>query len=228
MRLAFDKLLLFIYFGAKTKQASTSARRSWICNQTVLSIFQAICVEFALTKISNSAKKIGGEGQFVEVDKSFFTRWENQVGRVLPSIWVVGGICRETKKVFLTVVLDRSAPTLMTANEIYVEPGTLIITDCWKSYSILDVTEDFSHFTVNHHFYFVDPETRVHTQSIECLWSEAKRKNKQQYGTHRRMLESYLCEFLRRINQGKEDLLETFSAAIVRVWPIGWSMKLFF
>ena len=115
---------------------------------------------------------------------------------------------------------DRSAPTLMTAIEIYVEPGTLIITDFWKSYSILDVTEDFSHLTVNHHYNFVDPETGAHTQSIECLWSETKKKNKQQYGSHRRMLDSYLCEFLWKKNQGQEDLSEKNLEAIARFWPI--------
>ena len=101
----------------------------------------------------------------------------------------------------------------MTAFEICVKPVTLIITDCWKSYSILDVTEDFSHLTVNHHYNFVDPETGAHTQSIESLWREAEKKNKQ-YGTHRRMLDSYLCEFLWRKNQGKEDLLEKNLEAI--------------
>ena len=55
----------------------------------------------------------------------------------------------------------------MTAIEIYVEPGTLIITDCWKSYSILDDTEDFSHLTLNHQYNFVSAETGAHTQIIE-------------------------------------------------------------
>ena len=71
---------------------------------------------------------------------------------------------------------DRSAPTLMTAIEIYVKSGTLLITDCWRSYLILDVIEDFSHFTVNNHYNFVDPETGEHTHSIECLWREAKKQ----------------------------------------------------
>ena len=50
---------------------------------------------------------------------------------------------QKTKKIFMTVVPDRSAPTLMAAIETHVEPGTLLMTDCWKSYSILDVTEKF-------------------------------------------------------------------------------------
>ena len=89
--------------------------------------------------------------------------------RVLPSTWVVGGICRETKEKLSTVVSDRPAPNLMTAIEIYVEPSTLIITDWWKSYSILDVSEDFPHFTKNLQYNFVYSETGVHIQSIECL-----------------------------------------------------------
>ena len=99
--------------------------------------------EICANKFLKNSQKIDGEGQIVEVDESLLNRRKNQVGRVLPSTWVVGGICRETKNVSLTVVPDRSAPTIMTAIEIYVEPGTLIIMDCWKSYSILDVTEEF-------------------------------------------------------------------------------------
>ena len=50
-------------FGAKTKQASTSARRSCICHQAVLSILQAICVKFPLTKFSKTAKKLVVRGK---------------------------------------------------------------------------------------------------------------------------------------------------------------------
>ena len=170
--------------------------------------FSSYLREVCADEILKNSEKNGGEGEIVEVDESLFTRKKNQVGRVLPSTWVVGGICRKTKKVFLTVVPDRSAPTLMTAIEIYVEPGIRINADCWKSFSILDATEDFSHLAVNHHYNFVDPETGAHTQSIECLCREAKKKSKQQCGTHGRMLNSYICELLWRKNQGQEDLFK--------------------
>ena len=41
----------------------------------------------------------------------------------------------------MTVVPDRSAPTLMAAIEFYVEPGTLLMTDCWKGYSVYQTGE---------------------------------------------------------------------------------------
>ena len=96
----------------------------------------------------------------------------------------------------MTVVPGWSAPTLIAAIETYVEPGTLLMTGCWKGYSILDNTEKFLHETVNHQYNFVNPVTGAHAQGIECFWREAKKENKQQCGTHRSMLDSNLCEFL--------------------------------
>ncbi|KER30310.1 hypothetical protein T265_03255 [Opisthorchis viverrini] len=45
---------------------------------------------------------------------------------------------------------------------------------------------------------FVDPTTTAHTQTIESLWHVYKMRNKRQYGTHRSLVDSYLCEFVWR------------------------------
>ena len=46
---------------------------------------------------------------------------------------------------------------------------------------------------------FVETEILgAHTQTIERTWRSAKKRNKKQSGTHRQMLDSYLCEFLWR------------------------------
>ena len=208
--------------GRRIKQASTFAKKELGMSPSSVVDFSNYLREVCAEEILKNSQKIDGQGQIVEVDESLFTRRKNRVGRILPSTWVVGGICRETKKVFMTVVPDRSAPTLLAAIETYVEPGTLLMTDCWKGYSILDDTEKFWHETVNHQYNFVDPVTGAHTQGIECLWREAKKKNKQQCGTHRSMLESYLCEFLWRKNHENEDLFGCILNAIAKFWPIGY------
>jgi len=51
----------------------------------------------------------------------------------------------------------------------WIEPGTKIISDCWPAYHNLQ-SQGYTHQTVNHSIYFVDPDTGAHTNSIEATW----------------------------------------------------------
>ena len=72
------------------KQASTSARRSWICHQAVLSIFEAICVKFALKKFSKKLKKLVVRGKLWKMTNRYLpekkTMWGEyclQIGQLV-------------------------------------------------------------------------------------------------------------------------------------------------
>ena len=58
---------------------------------------------------------------------------------------------------------------------------------------------NFVHKTVNHDLYFVDPHSRVHTNSIESKWNSGKIHIK---GVSRSYLSSYLNEYIWRCNTG--------------------------
>jgi transposase-like protein len=163
---------------------------------------------------------IGGPGMHVEVDESLFSRRKNNVGLVLPQQWVFGGVCRETHEVFLVAVPDRTAQTLLDCIRRHVLPQTTILSDEWAAYrGIQGMGMNLTHNTVNHTYNFIDPTTGAHTQTIESTWNQAKARNKRHFGTHRTMLDSYLCEFMfRRRNRGA-DFFDVILREIVTFWP---------
>ena len=144
---------------------------------------------------------IGGTGLHVEIDETLISRRKNHTGRILPQQWIFGGICRETKEIFMYAVPDRSKETLENAIRASVAPGSIIISDMWSSYIGIEelLGMNYTHQTVNHSQNFVNPARGEHTQTIESLWHTFKMRNKRECGTHRAMVDSYLCQFMWRM-----------------------------
>lgn len=72
--------------------------------------------------------------------------------------WIFGGFERESGRMFIVPVPERSKECLLNVIKEWIMPGTTIISDCWKAYNCLE-NEDFVHYTVNHSLNFVDPDT---------------------------------------------------------------------
>lgn len=119
------------------------------------------------------SEKIGGLGKIVEIDESKFGKRKYHRGHHIEGQWVFGGYERGTGRVFMVVVEDRKATTLVPLIERWIEKGTTIISDCWKAYDKLD-KEGYQHLTVNHSILFKNPETGAHTNAIESSWRHAK------------------------------------------------------
>ena len=150
-----------------------------------------VCREMVIFR---SDSIIGGVGHIVQIDETLLSRRKYNRGRMYPPIWLFGGIDTQTKEIFLVPVITRNADTLIPIIQRHVIPGTTIVSDCWGAYNRLGEL-GYVHRTVNYSRNFVDPVTGAHTNSVECLWSKLKYRNKKECGTSRRLLHTYLAEY---------------------------------
>ena len=90
------------------KQITTSSET--VCDYKMYC--REICVNIVMDESDN---QIGGHNFTVEmeIDESKFGKCKYSHGQIIEGQWVLGGICRETKQVFLTTVPSRDKDTLL-------------------------------------------------------------------------------------------------------------------
>jgi transposase-like protein len=160
---------------------------------------------------------IGGPGTVIQVDESKFGKRKNNRGRRVNGAWVIGGVEQnEERKFFVAVVDRRDQETIIDVLSRHVLPGSIVYTDCWRGYVGIEEALNVSHQTVNHSLYFVDPNTGVHTQSIEAKWAALKQKITLR-GRVERILPNYLLEQVWRF-KNRLCLWKAFLAALAEVY----------
>ncbi|HEZ1450000.1 TPA: IS1595 family transposase [Neisseria meningitidis] len=87
------------------------------------------------------------------------------------------------------------------------EPDSIVYTDCYRSYDVLDVSE-FSHFRINHSTHFA--ERQNHINGIENFWNQAKRHLRKFNGIPKAHFELYLKECEWRFNNSEIKVLVPF------------------
>lgn len=117
---------------------------------------------------------LGGNGMTVEIDESKFGKRKYNRGHHVEGVWVLLMIeSSERKRVKLVVVEDRKKDTLHAILKSSIKEDSVVYTDGWRGYN--DLEDSFkSHRTVNHSKHFKDPETQVHTNTIEGTWFGVK------------------------------------------------------
>lgn len=165
---------------------------------------------------------IGGPGLNVEIDEFLFSKKKYNRERVFPQKWVFGGYCRETKELFMVAVPDRSRSTHESCIKEYVAAGTIIHSDSWEQYGWIDKIAgmNYTHLAVNYSKNVEDPSPGSRNKNLENTWGQAKRRNKTARGTHRRMIDGYLCEFMWRKRHCAEDPFRSILNTIRLIKPI--------
>ena len=136
----------------------------------------------------------------IELDESYFggirkgKRGRGAAGKV-----AVFGILKRGGKVFTQVVSHTKSETLLPLIARKIAPDSIVYTDCYKSYNVLDVSS-FHHERINHSERF--GEARNHINGIENFWNQAKRVLRKYNGISKDSFPLFLreCEF--RFNYG--------------------------
>ncbi len=143
-----------------------------VSHQTIVDWF-SFCREVTVNYCVGKSVKLGGPGKTVEIDEAKFGKQKYHRGRVIDGQWVFGGFERDSKRLFIVPVENRTKDTLVACIKEWILPGTHIVSDCWASYSSLSL-EGYTHTTVNHSTNFVDPDTGASTQNIERVWRDVR------------------------------------------------------
>ena len=111
-------------------------------------------------------------GEF-EVDESYFggTR-KGKRGRGAAGKVPVFGILKRGGRVYTQIIPDAASRTLMPIIRDKIQPDSIVYSDCWRGYNVLDVSE-FKHYRINHSKLFANKHN--HINGIENFWNQAKR-----------------------------------------------------
>ena len=166
--------------------------------------------ELIAAKLAAEAPALAGE---VEVDESYFGGVrKGKRGRGAAGKTPVFGLLKRSGKVYATMIPDTRSKTLTGIIRQRIEPDSVVYTDSYRSYDVLDVSE-FHHQRVNHRDRFVDQ--RNHINGIENFWNQAKRHLRRYNGIPKDHFHLFLKECEWRFNyRPASRLLNTLNAWI--------------
>ena len=142
-----------------------------------------------------SSEVFGGE---IEVDESYFGgRRKGKRGRGAGGKVPVFGLLKRGGRVYTKIIPDASSATLLPIIERKVIPDSIVYSDCWRGYNVLDVG-DFKHLRINHSVVFA--EGKNHINGIENFWNQAKRHMRKFNGVPRQNFALFLKECEWRVN----------------------------
>ena len=153
----------------------------------------------------------------VELDESYFGSQKSgkrgphrRRGRGAPGKVPVFGILKRGGRVYTVMVPNVARATLMPIIHQRVQPDSVVYTDGFASYDVLDVS-GFRHHRVDHNRTFVEEGSAqsVHINGIENFWNQAKRHLRRYNGIPKAQFPLFLKECEWRFNSGAPRQLRT-------------------
>ena len=137
----------------------------------------------------------------VEADESYFGGVrKGRRGRGAAGKIPVFGLLKRGGKVYTAIIQDAKATTLIPIIREKVRPDSIVYTDSFLAYDVLDVSE-FHHKRVNHSKVFVSKRGH-HINGIENFWNQAKRHMRRFNGIPKESFYWFLKECEWRFNGG--------------------------
>lgn len=134
----------------------------------------------------------------IEVDESYFGgARKGKRGRGASGKTPVFGLLKRGGRVYTKVILNAKSETLIPIIENKVVPDSIVYTDTFRSYNVLDVSE-FKHYRINHSKLFAHAHN--HINGIENFWNQAKRHMRKFNGVPKANFELFLKECEWRFN----------------------------
>jgi transposase len=157
--------------------------------------FQRLRAIISLQIEQEAHEVFGGE---IEVDESYFggsrkgNRGSGAAGKI-----PVFGLLKRGGRVYTKIIPDASSASLIPIIERKVIPDSIVYSDCWRAYNVLDVS-DFKHYRINHSKLFSDKKN--HINGIENFWNQAKRHMRKFNGVPKETFGLFLKECAWRFN----------------------------
>lgn len=141
----------------------------------------------------------------VETDESYFGGVrKGRRGRGASGKVAVFGLLKRGGKVYTAIIPNAKTETILPIIKEKVEPDSIVYTDTFRSYNVLDVS-DFRHHRINHSKLFADKQN--HINGIENFWNQAKRHMRKFNGIKQDNFYWFLKECEWRFNGGNHQEL---------------------
>ena len=139
----------------------------------------------------------------IEVDESYFGgKRKGKRGRGAKDKIPVFGLLKRGGKVYVKMINNTKISTLMPIIRQKVQPDSIVYSDYYNSYDVLDVSE-FKHFRINHSEKFA--EEKNHINGIENFWNQSKRHLRKFNGIPKAHFHLFIKECQFRFNNPKVD-----------------------